>query len=171
MPGNAALRLALDDACKLRFPHQYTETLERLRREFGHSIFMLPDGSDRIARFNCFAYGLGVWDHADYIRRVDAANDSAIVNSQLIRAMLADGTLKEINTAQAAPGDIVLYFMKKAVTHAAAVGSKQTYRSKWGGNEVHQHGLWEVPAQYGDRVRYYCLPDAASILTRLADPK
>jgi hypothetical protein len=50
MSGNAALRLALDEASKLRFPHEYTETLERLRREFGHSISMLSDGSATVSR-------------------------------------------------------------------------------------------------------------------------
>lgn len=96
MAGNPALRLALDEASKLRFRHQYTETLEQLRREFGHSISMLPDGSGRIARFNCFAYGLGLWELADYIRRVDAADNSAIISSQIVRALLADGTLKKM---------------------------------------------------------------------------
>jgi hypothetical protein len=167
MSGNVALRLALDEASKLRFRHEYIETLERLRREFGHSISMLPDGRNRIARFNCFAYGLGLWEHVDYIRRVDAAENSAIVNSQLVRAMLDDGTLEEINAAVATPGDVVLYFHKEVVTHAAVVGTEQTYRSKWGGNEVHQHALWEVPAQYGDLVRYYRAPDASAVLTHL----
>ena len=141
MSGNAALRLALDEASKLRFPHEYTETLERLRREFGHSISMLSDGSDRITRFNCFAHGLGLWEHDDYIRRLNAANNSAIANSQFVRAMVDDDTIKEIDPAEAAPGDVVLYFHKEAVTHAAVVVEEQTYRSKWGGNEVHQHGL------------------------------
>ena len=68
------------------------------------------------------------------------------------------------------PSDVVLYFLKEAVTHAAVVGSKQIYRSKWGGNEVHQHGLWEVPAQYGDRIRFYRAPDAPTILAHLPDP-
>ncbi len=58
--GNAALRDELDEASRIRLPQVYIETLERLRREFGHSILILPDGSDRITRFNCFAYGLGV---------------------------------------------------------------------------------------------------------------
>ena len=170
MSGNAALRLALDEASKLRFRHEYTETLERLRREFGHSISMLPDGCNRIARFNCFAYGLGLWENVDYIRRVDAAENSAILNSQLVRVMLDDGTLEGIDAAKAASGDVLLYFNKEVVTHAAVVGAGQTYRSKWGGNEVHQHRLWEVPAQYGDRVRYYRAPDASAVLVNLPDP-
>jgi len=84
--------------------------------------------------------------------------------------MLDDDTIREIDPAEAAPGDVVVYFHKEAVTHAAVVVEEQTYRSKWGGNEVHQHGLWEVPAQYGDRVRYYRAPEPSIVLTRLPDP-
>jgi hypothetical protein len=69
------------------------------------------------------------------------------------------------------PGDVVLYFEKKAITHAAAISEQQTYCSKWGGDDVHQHGLWEVPSQYGNRVRYYRVPDASSILACLPDLK
>src|ERR1700686_3176892 len=108
MSGNTALRLALDEACKLRFRHQYTETLEKLRSEFGHSISMLPDGSGRIERFNCFAYSLGLWNLDDYIRRVDAEANSAIVNSQFIDAMLGDGALKELRATAAMPGAVLI---------------------------------------------------------------
>jgi hypothetical protein len=79
MSGNAALRHELDEASRIRFPHVYTETLERLRREFGHSIMILPDGSNRIARFNCFAYGLRLWEHDDYILPI--TRPSSIRNS------------------------------------------------------------------------------------------
>jgi hypothetical protein len=167
MSGNATLRDKLDEASSIRLPQVYIETLERLRREFSHSILILPDGSDRITRFNCFAYGLGLWQHDDYIRRVNAANNSAIVNSLFVRAILDDGTLREIDAAEATSGDVLLYFHEEAVTHAAVVGENQTCRSKWGGNEVHQHGLWEVPAQYGDQVRCYRAPDPSTILMRL----
>lgn len=170
MAGNTKLRVELDQATKFRFRHQYTEALERLRHEFAHSISILPDGRARIERFNCFAYGLGLWEHPDYIRRVDAASNSAVVNSLVVRALLEDGRLKEIGAAEAVAGDVVLYFHKKSITHAAVMDDQQTYRSKWGGDDVHRHGLWEVPAQYGNRVRYYQAPDVSSILACLPDP-
>lgn len=170
MAGNAKLRGALDDATKLRFRHQYTEAIERLHREYAHAISVLPDGRDRIALFNCFAYGLGVWEHPDFIRRVDAVSNSAIINSDVVRSLLEDGTLQEISAAEAAPGDVVIYFHKKAVTHAGVLGEQQTCRSKWGGDDVHQHGLWEVPAQYGNQVRYYRAPDALRVLAHLPEP-
>ncbi len=169
--GNADLRHELDKASKLRVPQDYRDELERLRKKYRHSISILRDGIDRITRFNCFAYGLGFWKHAEYIRRVDAAGNSAIADSHFVSWVLEQDILREISVSDAKEGDVVLYFDKGAVTHAAVLGEEQTLRSKWGGNEVHQHGLWEVPAQYGDTVRYYRKPDAASLLSHLQDIK
>ncbi|SRR5260221_5045821 len=171
MAGNAKLRRALDEATKLRFRHQYTDALDQLCHEYAHTISILPDGRDRITRFNCFGYGLGVWEHPDFIRRVDAASNSAIINSDVVRSLMNDGTLQDVSAAKAAQGDVVIYFQKKAVTHAAVLGEQQTCRSKWGGDDVPQHGLWEVPAQYGNQVRYYRAPNAARVLAQLPDPK
>jgi hypothetical protein len=39
---------------------------------------------------------------------------------------------------------MVVYFDNGKVTHAAALGDKGALRSKWGGNEVHAHGLWDA---------------------------
>lgn len=166
MSGNAALRRELDEATKTRFPEVYRETIERLRGQYNHSISILPDGKGRTTRFNCFAYGLGVWEHPDFIAKVDEAANSAIITSQIVRAMIDDGTLKAV-VAKARVGDVVVYFHKDYVTHVAVVGEDGVFRSKWGGDEVHAHALWEIPAQYGDRVRYYHAPQPEVVLARI----
>jgi hypothetical protein len=171
MSGNAALRRKLDEASKIRIPAIYRETLAHLRRQFGHSISILSDGSGRTTRFNCFAYGLGVWDHPDFIRKVDAVENSAIISSQIVRSMIDDGALKAVAASEARQGDVAVYFHKENVTHAAVVGDDEMFRSKWGGNEVHAHGLWEVPAHYGDRICYYTAPKADAVLVRIPTPK
>jgi len=170
MSGNAALRRELDEAIKTPYPEIYREAIERLRSQFGHSISILPDGKGRTTRFNCFAYGLGIWEHPDFVKKVDDAGNSAILNSQIIRAMIDDGTLKAVAKADVQTGDTAIYFHKEKVTHAAVIGENKVFRSKWGSDEVHAHGLWEVPAEYGDRVRYYRAPEAARILKRIPPP-
>jgi hypothetical protein len=50
----------------------------------------------RTRRFNCFAYGFGVWEHPDFIREVDDAGNSAIINSKIVQEMIDDGTLKAV---------------------------------------------------------------------------
>jgi len=168
MPGNAILRRELDEAIATKYPEVYRQSIERLRREYGHSIAILPDGKDRTSRFNCFAYALGVWDHPDFIQKVDDAAHSAILNSTIVRAMIDDGTLKSVAADEVQPGDIVVYFRRDNLAHAAVLTEGGICRSKWGGDDVHAHGLWEVPTQYGGRVRYFGAPRAEVVLARIS---
>jgi hypothetical protein len=166
VPGIAALRRELDAASKLREVSAYEAKLNALRDQFGHRIAILPDGRERMARFNCFAYALGLWDHADYIRLVDAKNDSTVINSCTISEMLSEGALVEIDPNYTKANDMVVYFDNGRVTHAAVVGDMGAVRSKWGANEVHEHAVWDVPASYGDVVRYFRRPAPETVLRR-----
>jgi hypothetical protein len=168
MPGIAALRHELDVASKLQEVSAYQAKLGVLRDRFGHRIAILLEGRERMARFNCFAYALGLWDHADYIRLVDAKNDSTVINSCTISEMLSEGALVEIDSNYAKANDMVVYFDDGRVTHAAVVGDKGAVRSKWGANEVHEHAVWDVPTSYGDVVRYFRRPAPETVLRRFA---
>jgi hypothetical protein len=167
MSGIAALRRELDAASKLREAGAYVEKLNALRDQFEHQVSILPDGRERMNRFNCFAYALGLWDHPDYVQLVDAKSDSAVINSNTIAEMLSEGALVEIDPHEAKANDMVVYFDNGKVTHAAALSDKGVFRSKWGGNEVHAHGLWEVPASYGNVVRYFRRPASEAVFRRL----
>jgi hypothetical protein len=170
MSGNPALRRELDAASKLPVRSEYRERLHTLQSKFGHVISILPDGSERICRFNCFAYALGLWDHDNYIMHVDREGNSAIVSSDFMHRMMKDGALVEIEASMAQAGDVIVYFHKDQATHAGVVagtGDAMSLHSKWGGNEVHQHGVWEVPAAYGDCVRFFRRPDIEVSLSRL----
>jgi hypothetical protein len=166
MPGNPALRRKLDEAITTEYPEIYRENIERLRREYGHAITILPDGKGRTSRFNCFAYALGVWEHPDFIQKVDDAGHSAILSSTIVQAMIDDGTLKPVTVKRVQPGDVIVYFRGHNVTHAAVLAEAGMCRSKWGGDEVHAHGLWEVPAQYGGRARHFRAPSIEAVLAR-----
>jgi hypothetical protein len=52
------------------------------------------------------------------------------------------------------PGVIVLYFNN----------DRGEVLSKWGEFPVYQHGLWEVPASYGQDVKYFRLPNEEEVL-------
>jgi hypothetical protein len=40
-------------------------------------------------------------------------------------------------------------------------------QSKLGGNEVHEHPVWEIPLEHGDKVRFFERPKPEWILDRL----
>ena len=66
MSGNAALRDELDEASKIRLHGLYRNS--RTSSANWHSILILLTVATAL-RFNCFAYGLGLWEHEDFIRR------------------------------------------------------------------------------------------------------
>jgi hypothetical protein len=170
MSGNERLRRELEDASGLRVVPEYRMRLETLRKKYGHAIAILDDGASEIARFNCFAYALRVWDDPIYRQFVDEWQSSSLINSDLVSEMSRSGDFVELPEAIVQPDDIVLYFAGEELCHAGIVeeaSSPLIIRSKWGGNEVHRHKLWEVPAYHGDRVRFYRRPDREIVFARL----
>ena len=77
----------------------------------------------------------------------------------------------EIDLHEAKANDMVVYFDNGKVTHAATLGDKGMFRSKWGGNEVHEHRLWEVPASYGNVVRSFRRPPSEAVFSRVGVTK
>lgn len=173
MPGSRKLRGALAVAQAIRLPAVYVETLNTLQREFGHSIALLDEGHEQISRFNCFAYALGIWDSQAFQDMVSAHSEDklALANSTLLSKWIEEGFLAEIQPGEAGTDDIVAYFHRGQLVHFARFGSAGRLRSKWGANEVHEHRMWEVPADYGNKVRYFRRPKAEEILARLAKVK
>jgi hypothetical protein len=170
MSGNRKLREALDAASSLTDWNVYLDTLESCRTQFDHGITVLPDGKGRLRRFNCYAYALGLWDHADYISAVDRSTNSAIVDTPFVKSMVQSGLLVKRSSPQPCAGDVAVYYHYGQPTHAALVVSVDDaiwFQSKWGGNEVHRHGLWEVPAMYGDVVRFFRQPKPSDTLNVL----
>lgn len=170
MSGNPALRRELDAASKLIVLGEYRERLQSLQSNFGHTISILPDEHAPIERFNYFAFALGLWNHDTYVMHVDRDDNSAIVNSEFLLRMIKDGALVEIEASKARESDMIVYFHKEQATHAgvvASAGYPMSLHSKWGGNEVHQHAVWEVPAAYGDRVCFFHRPETEVSLSRL----
>jgi hypothetical protein len=145
MSGNERLRRELENASGLRVVPEMR--LETPRKKYRHTIAVLDDGASEIARFNCFAYALRVWDDPIYRRFVDEWQSSSLINSDLVSEMSRSGDFAKLPDAIVQPDDIVLYFAGEELCHAGIVeeaSSPLIIRSKWGGNEVHGYKLWEV---------------------------
>jgi hypothetical protein len=160
----SALRRKLDGASSLIVVAEYRARLKQLQAEYGHTISILDDGAPEMTRFNCFAYALRVWDDPAYRQFVDEWQSSSLINSDFVSEMIRNGDFAEVPERNVQPGDVVLYFAGEKLCHAGIVeetSSPLTIRSKWGGNEIHRHKLWEVPACHGDRVRLFRPPDGS----------
>jgi hypothetical protein len=170
MEGKEALKRELDDASAIRLKSDYRIRLEELKARYGHTITVLEDGAHELERFNCFAYAFGVWSEPAYRRLIDEWQSSSLIDSEFVFKMIKDGILAELPDGQSQPGCLALYFAGDQLRHAgiiASISGDLIVLSKWGGNEVHRHKLWEVPACHGDRARFFRAPDPQQVLARL----
>ena len=139
MSGIAELRRELDAASGLRVKSEYRSQLEVLQQQFGHIVAILLVGLDRIDRFNCFAFALGVWNQDAYVQRVDRDGNSAVLDSNTVQQMIGAGEFLDVAPSAAKPGDVVLYFHRERLTHAGVIASA--------GDQLVVHCLWNARAQ------------------------
>jgi hypothetical protein len=168
MAGIPELRRELDAAMGIPEYSAYPIRLAELQKQFGHNVGVMATRGD----FNCFAYAFGLSNHPDFASLVRRTQKTAVMNSEFVIGLLTLDRLSEISADEIAVGCIALYFANDKLTHAAIVREVRpllVLESKWGPSELHSHGLWEVPASYGDEVRFYTPTDVEELLDDLFD--
>jgi hypothetical protein len=165
MAGIRELRRELDAAMAIPQYSAYPKRLDELRKRFKHNITVLSQHGN----FNCFAYAFGLSNHRDFVSLVYRTQKTAVMNSDFVVELLASGRLRELDEADAETGSMALYFLNGTLTHAAIVRhvNPLLLESKWGPSELHSHGLWEVPASYGDEVRFFAATEVEELLDDL----
>lgn len=122
----------------------HPRTVMSLRNIKPHAIVHIAD-ADTLD--TCVTYTFGFLSREGYRRiallDVFAGRDFM---EWLVRAYLVP------RDRPAEEGDIVLYFYNDVWKHIGTLVGKGRVRSKWGTFPVYEHGMWEIPASYGDRV-------------------
>lgn len=169
---NFELRRALDRATKLRSVSLYRAEIERLRQVYGHTVTVLPHDFGPYNRGepepSCYGLALGLADNPDYLRLVATAaklTQEQPLTSEVVTRLVKNRVLRPRKKSKL--GDVILYSSEVGIRHAGILMSEDRVRSKWGSDEVHEHGLWEVPIGYGDTAKFYLPPDHAQILSIL----
>ena len=79
--------------------------------------------------------------------------EEEIPNSEYM-SFLCKAYMAEKVSESANDGDYVLYFSEQKIVHAGKVETGRVI-SKWGSSHIWIHGVCEVPAAYGNQVKYY----------------
>lgn len=150
------------------FPAAFRLAFDEIRARHHHTVRIIPADTGWLKTFNCYAFALGIAAHPRYQLLVRLHSNGALANSDFVSAAFERGELSEIDAANAESGDLVFYFTEGAVAHAAiVVDDKGRLQSKWGPNELYEHGLWEVPEPYGDQVKFVAAPDPEHVIDLL----
>lgn len=125
-----------------------------LRSTFPHSIVVLTDPEVAhlpLQRFTCFMHSFRLVSaktavHLMHELEVQPKND-------FVDHLVAHH-LSEISAEDTGNGDVVLYSRGQEIMHAGTVRAARVV-SKWGLGWLWEHEVFEVPAQYGDKVHFY----------------
>ena len=158
---------------------RHARLLEKLKTTSGHSIRLVqtdPDQQFHLKEFNCFEYALnlvysveyaGICDFEEGMFRPIGANDEFAIY------LLDNKIISEIPESKAASSDLLMYFKDGKPTHAGKLNRSMVI-SKWGKGLLLEHEVFEVPAVYGENVRYFrslCLDDCEDAFVAYAKTK
>jgi hypothetical protein len=136
--------------------------MEELNKQLPHSVRLHTRCSEDIYDLNCFMFALGIEPHAVSDMRLG----HIFPGEKFVQHLLADGHLIETATTPS----IGIYFRDNVPLHAGKIDAKNVI-SKWGagGTHIWQHNLRDVPASYGDEVRFFAdLPTAVELYLKWA---
>lgn len=105
--------------------------------------------------FTCYQYAFDLIDVAE-VDMIALTYPKIFPNSEFTSCLVTE-LMHEITIKNANDGDIVVYFKNDIPVHAGKMKNKQVV-SKWGIAHLWQHGVYEVPIEYGDSVRFYNNP-------------
>ena len=158
----AALRAALPAQDVAMISSAHRDLIAGFRSTIPHTITFVEIGEG-----TCGTYAFGVWNHPTY--RAIAGRLDVYAGKKFFAWILP--RLDEL----AAPeqGCLVAYFddagLAQHVGHVVQVREGYRVRSKWGEMPLYEHGLFEVPTDYGDQVRFYGLPALSDVMARFEE--
>lgn len=150
-PNNKALRKALD--APDGFPaSRHREYIDRVRLVHPHTV-VYREARDQST---CVLYALDLSRDAAY--RAIATNFAGRVfaDRAFMEWWLAHGHPVELD--EPTKGCMVMYFREGIWQHVGISSDYGRVLSQWGTFHVYDHGVCELPARYGDEVRYFRMP-------------
>jgi hypothetical protein len=130
---------------------RHEDLVRTLAQTHSHTVTVIPSDNSG-ADYNCVMYAL------DLVGAVDPPTSLVIGRYHMdLRFLkhLTDNHLTEVDKANARGGDLVVYYQNEEMLHVGVLTGEQRVTSKWGPGLLYDHGLWEVPDNYGDSVRYF----------------
>ncbi len=113
-------------------------------------LVILTDPPAEAKNYNCFLYALGLHTNEDVLKETNG-----FIYDSFIKHLLTTGNL--VKTETPTDGDYVVYQdlvnYPDALTHVGVLNADKVV-SKWAWGPLVKHGVWDVPAEYGDSVFY-----------------
>src|SRR5882757_676339 len=144
--GGPALRKALELDGIVAAEHP--QRIEALKERFPHTIRCVA----RHYLATCASYAFRLSEDPVYRAVARGFDPDVFAGREFVEWALA-GRLCPIDEPQI--GSLAMYFMDEKWQHVGLLYGSDRIISKWGTFPVYEHEISEIPASYGDRVRFY----------------
>ena len=151
------LRVALDnletqglDAFK------HIDAVESLKTQFNHSIKSIA-GRGWLPVYTCLVYVMGFNGDATYSAAMKKASPKEpFAGKEFFDWIVTNNHLMQIYDRSESAGDWIVYFNPhNQFKHIGILSDKKRVKSKWGELGLYDHEVFEVPASYGDDIKYF----------------
>jgi len=142
---------------------EHAAQIEALRAETGHSI-SVEQSVRPLQKYTCGMHAFHLAGNPIYERVATSGNGETFAGTEFINFLLQQQLLIHRPFEAVVTNDLVVYFDGIVFRHVGRVAGPSRVLSKWGTGCLCQHALWEVPANYGNEVRYCVGPNEASSL-------
>lgn len=134
--------------------------IDALRSEFPHTIQEVHPTAP--GRYNCFAFALGLHQSQNYLNVAkQSRNPNVFANPAFISHLIFERIL--LPTDCTALGQKVIIYFRERVPKHAGVLNKQRVTSKWGDGQFFEHGIFEIPINYGSESECYSFDPKSQI--------
>lgn len=148
------LRLCLQEMTEHLPVGEHPAGIEALRADTDHTITIV-ESEHPIERYTCGVYSFHLVENSTYLSVATTGLGGTFAGAEFIQFVLRSHLLVELEPEAATIGDLVMYFNRTEFKHVGRVAQDQRIQSKWGMGFLYNHEVWEVPAGYGDVVRYF----------------
>jgi len=148
------LRDELDRIADDPDPDCNPELLAELSKYHSHNIVIIERATHK-EKYTCYMHAFGLRYQPEYVRVAISGSGKIFANTAFVLFLLQRGYLQERTSGTASPGDVVIYFANGVPKHAGIAKDNGRVESKWGAGHLYGHGDFEVPAQYGDEIKFY----------------
>ena len=138
--------------------HEQIGLIEDLSRTHPHSISLVVEAKpdeESSYRFTCHEFAFDLRESPEIHGIASLYTD--IYPSPDWVTWMVENRLVGRHQEEAQDGDLVIYFRGGVAKHSG-IWRAGLLRSKWGTCHLWDHGVFEVPANYGDDVRYFERP-------------
>lgn len=129
--------------------------IDELRQVIPHTIKLVCEAKideEESWRYNCFTFAFRLLDSPEFI---DIVQRFPLLFADSSYAFyLIERYLTAIDHNKAQDNDYIFYFLNEDLKHAGKIKNNRVI-SKWGMYHLWEHGFWEVPTEYGDKIEIF----------------